>query len=167
MFFGHLAPDVIAWKGSSFQKAMSHMWLTQEGVFGVALGVSTSMVFLFVLFGSLLERAGDLLDIGSGGGLPGMVIAIADQQRPVVLLDRSEKKCRFLAQASVELALPNVEVVCCAAENLDRAEAFSYVVSRAVAPPDVVWKWAEPLLEKQGKMLHMTGDQQISERSKS
>ncbi len=58
VFFGHLAPDVIAWKGASFNKAMSHMWLTQEGVFGIALGVSVGMVFLFVLFGSLLERAG-------------------------------------------------------------------------------------------------------------
>lgn len=58
VFFGHLAPEVIAWKGASYGKAMSHMWITQEGVFGVALGVSTSMVFLFVLFGSLLERAG-------------------------------------------------------------------------------------------------------------
>ncbi len=58
VFLGHLAPEVISWKGASFGKAMSHMWITQEGVFGVALGVSTSMVFLFVLFGSLLERAG-------------------------------------------------------------------------------------------------------------
>ncbi len=58
IFFGHLAPDVISWKGASFGRAMSHLWITQEGVFGVALGVSTSMVFLFVLFGSLLERAG-------------------------------------------------------------------------------------------------------------
>ncbi len=58
VFFGHLGPDIIAWKGASFGKAMSHLWLTQEGVFGVALGVSTSMVFLFVLFGSMLERAG-------------------------------------------------------------------------------------------------------------
>lgn len=58
VFFGHLAPDVMAWKGASFSRAMSHFWITQEGVFGVALGVSTSMVFLFVLFGSLLERAG-------------------------------------------------------------------------------------------------------------
>ncbi|MCP4433442.1 MAG: TRAP transporter permease, partial [Gammaproteobacteria bacterium] len=58
VFFGHLGPDIIAWKGASFSKAMSHMWLTQEGVFGVALGVSTSMVFLFVLFGSMLEKAG-------------------------------------------------------------------------------------------------------------
>ncbi|MCV5902090.1 TRAP transporter large permease subunit, partial [Escherichia coli] len=37
---------------------MSHLWLTTEGVFGVALGVSTSFVFLFVLFGAMLERAG-------------------------------------------------------------------------------------------------------------
>ena len=58
VFFGHLAPDVIAWKGASYAKTMSHMWLSQEGVFGIALGVSTTMVFLFVLFGSLLERAG-------------------------------------------------------------------------------------------------------------
>jgi len=58
VFFGHLGPDIIAWKGASFGKAMSHMWITQEGVFGVALGVSTSMVFLFVLFGSMLEKAG-------------------------------------------------------------------------------------------------------------
>ena len=57
-FFGHLAPDVIQWQGASLNKAMSHYYLTTEGVFGIALGVSTSMVFLFVLFGSLLEKAG-------------------------------------------------------------------------------------------------------------
>jgi len=57
-FFGHLAPEVIQWKGASLNKAMSHYYLTTEGVFGIALGVSTSLVFLFVLFGSLLEKAG-------------------------------------------------------------------------------------------------------------
>lgn len=58
IFFGHLAPEVIAWKGASFAKAMNHLWITQQGVFGIAIGVSTSMVFMFVLFGALLERAG-------------------------------------------------------------------------------------------------------------
>ena len=60
VFFGSWAglPDVIQWKGASFQKAMSHMWLTSEGVFGVALGVSSGFVFLFVLFGALLNQAG-------------------------------------------------------------------------------------------------------------
>lgn len=51
-------PDVIAHKGVSLNKLASHQWLGTEGVFGVALGVSTSFVFLFVLFGALLERAG-------------------------------------------------------------------------------------------------------------
>ncbi|MGI9385943.1 MAG: TRAP transporter permease, partial [Methyloligellaceae bacterium] len=59
-FFGDrdFIPEVIQWKGASFGKAMWHYWMQTEGVFGVALGVSTSMVFLFVLFGALLEKAG-------------------------------------------------------------------------------------------------------------
>ena len=60
VFFGSSAviPDVIRWKGASLTKAMSHMWITSEGVFGIALGVSTKFVFLFVLFGALLDKAG-------------------------------------------------------------------------------------------------------------
>ncbi|MDV5172434.1 TRAP transporter permease [Photobacterium rosenbergii] len=57
-FGGPYMPDVIAHKGASLNKAMSHLWLTTEGVFGIAVGVSTSFVFLFVLFGAMLERAG-------------------------------------------------------------------------------------------------------------
>ncbi len=57
-FAGPHMPDVIAHKGVSLIKAVSHYWLTTEGVFGVALGVSASYIFLFVLFGSLLEKAG-------------------------------------------------------------------------------------------------------------
>ncbi len=57
-FAGPLMPEVIEHKGASLAKGMSHYYLTTEGVFGIALGVSTSMVFLFVLFGSLLEKAG-------------------------------------------------------------------------------------------------------------
>ena len=60
VFFGssEWVPDVIRWKGASLKKAMSHMWITSEGVFGIALGVSTKFVFLFVLFGALLDKAG-------------------------------------------------------------------------------------------------------------
>ena len=57
-FGGAYMPDVIAHKGQSLHKVMSHQWLTTEGVFGIALGVSTSFVFLFVLFGAMLEQAG-------------------------------------------------------------------------------------------------------------
>ena len=57
-FAGPYMPDAVAHKGISLSKAVSHYWLTTEGVFGVALGVSSSYIFLFVLFGALLERAG-------------------------------------------------------------------------------------------------------------
>ena len=60
VFFGHLEwlPDAIRWKGASIGKAMWHYWMQTEGVFGVAIGVSASLIFLFVLFGGILERAG-------------------------------------------------------------------------------------------------------------
>ena len=60
VFFGHsdILPDAVMWKGASFNKAMWHFWMQSEGVFGVALSVSASLIFLFVLFGSVLEKAG-------------------------------------------------------------------------------------------------------------
>ncbi|HPO19914.1 MAG TPA: TRAP transporter permease [Rubrivivax sp.] len=56
--FGPYMPEVIAHKGASLNRLLSHMWLTTEGVFGIALGVSTSTIFVYVLFGALLDRAG-------------------------------------------------------------------------------------------------------------
>ena len=57
-FLGAHMPSIIAHKGNSLSEVVNHQWITTEGVFGIALGVSTSFVFLFVLFGSLLDRAG-------------------------------------------------------------------------------------------------------------
>ena len=58
IFLGPYMPDMIAHKGASFNKGMTHQWLSTEGVFGVALGVSSGFVFLFVLFGALLDTGG-------------------------------------------------------------------------------------------------------------
>lgn len=55
---GPYMPGLLAHRGVSFTALANHQWITTEGVFGIALGVSTSFVFLFVLFGALLERAG-------------------------------------------------------------------------------------------------------------
>ena len=55
---GPYMPDLLAHRGVSLNALANHQWITTEGVFGIALGVSTSFVFLFVLFGALLERAG-------------------------------------------------------------------------------------------------------------
>ncbi len=57
-FFGQYMPSIIAHKGNTLGEVVNHHWITTEGVFGIALGVSTSFVFLFVLFGSLLDKGG-------------------------------------------------------------------------------------------------------------
>jgi len=57
-FGGPYMPDLLSHRGASLDRAMTHQWLTTEGVFGVALGVSSGFIFLFVLFGSLLDKAG-------------------------------------------------------------------------------------------------------------
>jgi TRAP transporter 4TM/12TM fusion protein len=58
VFAGPLMPEVIQHKGATLPRFASHFWLTTEGIFGVALGVSTQFIFLFVLFGTLLDIAG-------------------------------------------------------------------------------------------------------------
>ena len=66
---GAYLPDVIAHKGASIPRTISHMWLVTEGVFGIALGVSVAFIFVFVLFGTLLDRAGggnDMMQVSFG-----------------------------------------------------------------------------------------------------
>ena len=57
-YFGQYMPDLISHQGASLERLAGHMFLTTEGVFGVPVGVSTSFIYLFVLFGALLEKAG-------------------------------------------------------------------------------------------------------------
>ncbi|MDP1568150.1 MAG: TRAP transporter large permease subunit, partial [Polaromonas sp.] len=55
---GPYMPEVLQHKGASLNRLVSHMWLTTEGVYGIALGVSTGAIFVYVLFGALLDKAG-------------------------------------------------------------------------------------------------------------
>jgi TRAP transporter 4TM/12TM fusion protein len=57
-FLGPWMPDVIAHRGVTLNRFIDHMWLTTEGIFGIAIGVSDTIIFLYVLFGALLDRAG-------------------------------------------------------------------------------------------------------------
>jgi 16S rRNA (guanine527-N7)-methyltransferase len=74
-----------------------------------------------------------LLDVGSGGGLPGIPVAIALPRLTVTLLESSHKKSAFLKQAVIELGLHNVEVVCERAESWNPSARFDLVVSRALS----------------------------------
>jgi len=75
--------------------------------------------------------AGSLLDVGSGGGMPGIPLAIARPELRVTLLDSNSKKAAFLTQASIELALPNISVHCGRVEQYHPQDCFSTITSRA------------------------------------
>ena len=77
--------------------------------------------------------AGNLLDVGSGGGMPGIPLAIARSELQVTLLDSNSKKTAFLRQAAIELALPNLAVHCGRVEQYDPPMRFAAITSRAVA----------------------------------
>lgn len=98
-----------------------------------------------------------LLDVGSGAGLPGLLVAIALPELHCVLLDVNRKKTRFLTQAAIELGLSNVEVITARAEAYRPDKGFSTVVSRAVGSLEHLLAITTHLCAPGGRMLAMKG----------
>ena len=98
-----------------------------------------------------------LLDVGSGGGLPGIPFAIALPRVHVTLLDSSHKKTAFLKQAAIELGLENVTVVAERAEAWDTAQRFDLVVSRALTDLPEFVRLAGRLVAPGGALAAMKG----------
>ncbi len=97
-----------------------------------------------------------VLDVGAGGGLPGLPLAIAAPQVHVTLLDKVAKKTAFLQQARVELALNNVEVVHARVESA-RLAPFDVIVARAFASLTELVRLTRPLLAAGGCWCAMKG----------
>ena len=95
--------------------------------------VSHHLLDSLAVLRDLPDRAGTLADVGSGGGLPGIPIAIAEPERYVTLNDVSEKKGAFLRQAVIELGLSNARVHVGRVEDWHPAEGFAVVISRGFA----------------------------------
>jgi 16S rRNA (guanine527-N7)-methyltransferase len=100
--------------------------------------------------------AARILDVGSGGGLPGIPIAIALPELRVTVIDAVAKKCAFMTQAKVELALGNLDVVHARVERF-RADAFDCIVSRAFAALADFVSLTRHLLRPGGVWLAMKG----------
>lgn len=98
-----------------------------------------------------------LVDVGSGAGLPGIPIAIMCPHMRITLLDSNHKKAAFLQQAAIELALPNVAVVCERAEAWRPAQRFDVVISRAFAELAHFVTLAGHLCAEDGVMIAMKG----------
>ncbi|MDA8361537.1 MAG: 16S rRNA (guanine(527)-N(7))-methyltransferase RsmG [Gammaproteobacteria bacterium] len=100
---------------------------------------------------------GALIDVGSGAGLPGIPIAIADPSRPVTLLDRSHKRVGFLTEATARLGLKQVVPVCGRAEEHQPPRPYDIVVTRAFASLADTLAQTRHLLADQGVALAMKG----------
>ncbi len=98
-----------------------------------------------------------LLDVGAGGGLPGIPLAIVLPEKRFTLLDSNGKKTRFLNQCVLELGLKNVEVIHGRAEDCKLEKPFSQISSRAFTALDTLVGWCGDLLANEGSFLAMKG----------
>jgi len=98
-----------------------------------------------------------ILDVGSGAGLPGLIIAICEPSKQVTLIDKVEKKISFLRQVCIELDLKNTEVIHARIEALDRQDYFDTVISRAFSDLDNFIFLTKKFLKNSGHWLAMKG----------
>jgi 16S rRNA (guanine527-N7)-methyltransferase len=113
----------------------------------------------------LLQPGERIADIGSGAGLPGLALAIAEPELDVVLIESLLRRSEFLRMAVTELGL-DVEVLRGRAEDVavrESAGGRDAVVSRAVAPLDKVTRWSMALLRPDGRMLAIKGERATDE----
>lgn len=101
--------------------------------------------------------ARNVLDVGAGGGLPGMVLAIARPEMQVAMIDTVHKKTAFLTQAKAELGLANVTVYTARVEELQVPQKFDVITSRAFAELNDFINWSAHLLEEGGRFIALKG----------
>lgn len=111
-------------------------------------------------------KADSLADVGSGGGLPGVPLAIARPAWRIALIEPSRKKAAFLTQAKIELALDNVAVIDRRVEDFRPGKRFGCVISRAFSDLDEFVRAAAHLLAPDGTFAAMKGARPVEEISR-
>lgn len=109
------------------------------------------------VLGEVIPEGVTVCDIGSGAGLPGIVLAIARPDLQLTLVEPLLRRTTYLKEVVEELSLDNVEVVRGRAEVLHGERTFDVVTSRAVAPLDRLLEWSMPLVADDGEMVAMKG----------
>jgi 16S rRNA (guanine527-N7)-methyltransferase len=104
---------------------------------------------------------GPVVDVGSGGGAPGIPLAVALSERDVTLLESNRRKCEFLERWAREL--PNVRVVCGRAEE-QPVDTWGVAVAKALASPPVAAEWCLPLVKPRGAAVLYVGPSADADR---
>lgn len=128
-----------------------------EGWPGLVAGAAAPLVEDSLVLLDYVPESGRLVDVGSGGGLPGLPLKIARPALEVTLVESDQAKAAFLVQAAARLGLRGVEVVATTAEEVGRdpryRETFDVAVARALAPMPVLAELCLPLVKVGGKLL--------------
>jgi 16S rRNA (guanine527-N7)-methyltransferase len=109
------------------------------------------------VLGDVVPEGATVCDIGSGAGLPGLVLAIARPDLRLTLVEPLLRRTTFIEEVVETLALPNVEVVRGRADDLHGRRTFDVVTSRAVAPLERLLQWSMPLVAPEGALVAMKG----------
>jgi 16S rRNA (guanine527-N7)-methyltransferase len=109
------------------------------------------------VLGEAVPQGSTVCDIGSGAGLPGLVVAIARPDLSITLVEPLLRRTTFLGEVVEALSLTNVEVVRGRADALHGSRTFDVVTSRAVAPLDRLLEWSMPLVAPAGALVAMKG----------
>ncbi|MDM8566161.1 16S rRNA (guanine(527)-N(7))-methyltransferase RsmG [Candidatus Halobeggiatoa sp. HSG11] len=102
-------------------------------------------------------RGTKVLDVGTGAGLPGLILAIARPDLQIVLLDSNSKKIRFVKQAIIELKIANAMAICTRTEDSNYKEEFTTVISRAYTNIYDFYTQTVKFIDKNGCLLAMKG----------
>lgn len=122
--------------------------------------VSRHLLDSLSVYNYVAELAGDnVLDVGSGGGMPGIPLAIMFPQRHFTLLDANGKKTRFLTQVKIELGLDNVDVIHKRVEEYLPQRPFTGIISRAFSALADFTNWTRHLGDQHTQWLAMKGVQ--------
>lgn len=106
---------------------------------------------------------GNLLDVGTGAGLPGMVFAILRPQQKIILVDSNAKKTSFLWKAKADLQLTNVEIHCARAETLKLTESPAMIIAKAFADLSSYLETIQPIVVENTTIFALKGPQYYQE----
>ena len=110
-----------------------------------------------------LIQENDILDVGSGAGLPGIVLALYDPKKQITLVDKVGKKAAFMRQVCIELDIKNVDVIHCRVEDMDHNKKFDAIVARDFSEMHLLIDLTKNIIKKNGYWYGMKSKKLMDE----
>ena len=110
-----------------------------------------------------LIQENEILDVGSGAGLPGIVLALYDPKKQITLVDKVGKKAAFMRQVCIELDIKNVDVIHCRVEDMDHNKKFDAIVARAFSEMHLLIDLTKNIIKKNGYWYGMQSKKLMDE----